>query len=404
MSKEKDLKQMSLLEGSRASRSPLLEKEEEQKMIASSGMKLLELYPSKNASGLLARTLRGLLTSKTAWCSDRSTMTWKARVSKCKVLLFQLAVSVRGIKEKGSGSSAAMYPTPTSVQRPNEGNMRLMRKQVFQGSISREEASAMVGKDVFKAHGKVKMYPTPSASCQMDVVAPPETVKQNSVGWSVTRVGTGTKFGAKLNDVVNKVSTKAGGKLNPIFCEMLMGYPRNWTKIEPTELNHSETQSFHKSQGKSEKQSSRQKPMYRTPTAMDTGEDSFIYAAKILKGKINRNSNSRVQITLSTDVAIKFLKDNPHLIDQYDKPFMVRTKLPEKFEFINYLKQNTSIKELVKNTSIPKTKIEHWFRKDQCFSYPTIEDWNTIKPHLKEIKFDEELTFEIEQDWKNGEK
>ena len=38
----------------------------------------------------------------------------------------------------------------------------------------------------------------------MDVVAPPETVKQNSSGWSVTRVGTGTKFGAKLNDVVNK--------------------------------------------------------------------------------------------------------------------------------------------------------------------------------------------------------
>ena len=66
--------------------------------------------------------------------------------------------------------------------------------------------------------------------------------------------------------------------------------------------------------------------MYRTPTSMDTGEDSFIYAAKILKGKINRNSNSRVQITLSTDVAIKFLKDNPHLINKYDKPFMVRTK------------------------------------------------------------------------------
>lgn len=182
-----------------------------------------------------------------------------------------------------------------------------------------------------------------------------------------------------------------------------MGYPQNWTKIEPTELNHLETQSFHKSQEKSEKQSLRQKQMYRTPTAMDTGEESFIYAAKILRGKINRNSNSRVQITLSTDVALKFLKDNPHLIDQYDKPFKVRTKLPKKLEFINYLKQNTSIKQLVKNTSIPKTKIEHWFRKDKCFSYPTIKDWNTIKPFLKEIKFDEELTFEVEQDWKvNG--
>jgi hypothetical protein len=118
----------------------------------------------------------------------------------------------------------------------------------------------------------VKMFPTPSASCQMDVVAPPETVKQNSKGWSVTRVGTGTKFGAKLNDVVNKLekmyptptardhkdlgynpitckreikqqsvpttvlkNNKPGGKLNPTFVEFLMGYPMDWTKIEPTE-------------------------------------------------------------------------------------------------------------------------------------------------------------------------
>jgi hypothetical protein len=113
------------------------------------------------------------------------------------------------------------------------------------------------------------MFPTPTASCQMDVVAPPETVQQNSKGWSVTRVGTGTKFGAKLNDVVNKMEmmyptpmardhkdinfnttwklgnksqntmarqvlkdNKPGGKLNPNFVEFLMGYPMNWTKID----------------------------------------------------------------------------------------------------------------------------------------------------------------------------
>jgi hypothetical protein len=81
------------------------------------------------------------------------------------------------------------------------------------------------------------MYPTPSASCNMDVVAPPETVKKNSTGWSVTRVGTGRVFGAKLNDVMNKVNQpiKPGGRLNPTFVEFLMGFPMNWTKIDPTE-------------------------------------------------------------------------------------------------------------------------------------------------------------------------
>ena len=431
MSKEKDTQQMSLLEDSPANPSALQEKEKEQMTIDTSGMKLLESLENVNQSGSLAKMLKVLLTSKTVWYSDRCKTIWKKKVSKSNVLLFQLQASVRGIKGKESGflptpttmdhidrkgmrpSRAAtnrktgylsemikMYPTPTSVQRPNEGNMRIMRKQVLQGNISKEEASAMVGKDVFKAHGKVKMYPTPSASCQMDVVAPPETVKQNSKGWSVTRVGTGTKFGAKLNDVVNKINNKPGGKLNPTFVEFLMGYPMDWTKIEPTESKLLETQSFHKSQENLEKQLLKQKKMYRTPTAMDVAEDSFVFAAKLLKGKINRSSNSRVQITLSTDVAMEYLKSNPHLIDEYDKPFKIRPNLPNKFEFISYLKSNSSIKDLTNKTDIPKTKIEHWFRKDKCFSYPTIEDWNKIKSHLKKIQFDNDMTYEINDDWK----
>ena len=178
-----------------------------------------------------------------------------------------------------------------------------------------------------------------------------------------------------------------------------MGYPMDWTKIEPTESKLLETQSFHKSQENLEKQSLKQK-MYRTPTSMDTNEDSMIYAAKILKGKVNRSSNSRVQITLSTDVAMEYLKNNPELIDQFDKPFMYRPNLPNKLEFIKYLKSQTSLKELSNNTNIPKTKIEHWFRKDNSFSYPSIKDWHIIKPFLKELKFDRELTYEIEKDWK----
>ena len=48
-------------------------------------------------------------------------------------------------------------------------------------------------------------------------------------------------------------NNKPGGKLNPHFVEFLMGYPMNWTKIEETESKHLETQSYPKSQEKSEK-------------------------------------------------------------------------------------------------------------------------------------------------------
>ena len=389
MSKEKDLKQMSLLEDSHANLSPLQEKEKEQTMIATSGMKLLELYPSKNPNGLLARTLRELLTSKTAWCSDRSTMTWKVKVSKCKVLLFQLAVSVRGIKEKEFGSSDVMYPTPTSQDHsrntvpPSIGETRGM------------DLSMRVVAD------QIKMYPTPTVDCE-EGGEQSKRVEQTKSGGFILRKKNkpNSTFGAKLSDAMLYLNRpKVGGKLNPHFLEFLMGYPMNWTKIEPIELNHLEIQSSHKSPLKSEKQSSMPKMMFRTPTAMDIGEDSFVYAAKILKGKVNRSSNERVQITLSTDVAMEYLKENPHLINQYDKPFMVRPKLPKKEDFIKYIRDNTSIKILTNNTDIPKTKIEHWFRKDNCFSYPTVKDWNKIKPFLKNIKFDEEMTYEKEEDW-----
>jgi len=426
MSKEKNTKQMSLLEDSHANHSQLQEKEKEQMTIDTSGMKLLESSENANRNILLEKMLKVLLTSKKAWYSDRCKLIWKKKVSKSNVLLYQLLASVHGIKEKESGLSDVMYPTPTTMDHIDRKGMRPSRAATNRKSGYLSEM--------------IKMYPTPSASCHLDVVAPPETVNQNSKGWSVTRVGTGTKFGAKLNDVVNKIEkmyptpnardwkdsintvppsvqakkrgytlgmkvakekkdNKPGGKLNPTFVEFLMGYPMNWTRIEPKESKHLETQLSHKSQENLEKQLSKQK-MYRTPTSMDTNEDSMIYAAKILKGKVNRNSNQKVQITLSTDVAMEYLKNNPHLIDQFDKPFMERPNLPNKLDFINYLKSQITIKELVKKTNLPKTKIEHWFRKDNCFSYPSIEDWNKIKPFLKTIKFDKELTYQIEKDWK----
>ena len=235
MTKEKNTEQLSLLEGSRANHSPLREKDEEQTMIASSGMKLLELYPSKNANGLLAKMLKGLLTSKTAWCSDRSTMTWKAKVSKCKVLLFQLAVSVRGIKEKGFGLSDAMYPTPT------QDSASERTKKYKQGGTPLTMA--------------VKMYPTPNAT---NINTPQSNrVERTKSGGFILRKKNKPHmtYGARLQDAMEFLEKpKVGGKLNPTFVEFLMGYPMNWTKIEPTESKVLETQSFHKSQEKSEKQ------------------------------------------------------------------------------------------------------------------------------------------------------
>ena len=393
MSKEKNIKQMSLLEDSHANHFQSQEKEKEQMTIDTSGMKLLESSENANRSILLAKMLKVLLTSNKAWYSDRCKLTWKKKVSKSNVLLYQLQASVLGIKEKESGSSAAMYPTPTvgceeggeqseRVEQTKSGGFILRKKNNPQMTFGAKLSDAMI-------YLEKKMLPTPEAGMHK--------VDVSDKNYHLRRLKKGKQLG--LPGVIHLQKTGLGGKLNPNFVEFLMGYPMNWTKIEPTESKHLETPLSHKSPENLEKQLSKQK-MYRTPTSMDINEDSMIYAAKILKGKVNRNSNQRVQITLSTDVAMEYLKNNPHLINEFDKPFMERPNLPNKLDFINYLKSQTTIKELVQKTNLPKTKIEHWFRKDNCFSYPSIEDWNIIKPFLKELKFDKELTYQIEKDWK----
>ena len=466
MSKEKNSKQMSLLEDSPVNRSVSQVNKKGEMTTDISGQKCLDSLKKSNPSSLLERMCKDLLTSKTAWSSDRCKMTWKVKVSKSNVSLYQLQASVLGTKDLESGlwatpntmdylppRSAAgtkklmeghrkgrtkpsnlreqvdpetmkMYPTPNardwkdSVNKvpPSVGKTRghslgqriaadQVRMYPTPRSSGQEDAETLIKRKGEKAAAQhnltahVQMFPTPSASCQLDVVAPPETVKQNSSGWSVTRVGTGTKFGAKLNDVVNKVNQpiEPGGKLNPTFVEFLMGFPENWTKIEQAESKVSETQLSPKWQESSDSQS---KKFYRTPTAMDKGDNSFKYAAKILKGKLNRSQSKQpVQKTLSMDVAMEHLKNNQHLIDAYDEKFKMRPQLPPKDKFLKYLRENLDKKKLIEANIIKKTTIDHWLRSDHCFAYPTVQYWNLIKPYLKEIKFDYQMTFEIESDW-----
>ena len=427
MSEEKNSKQTSLWEDSHANRSVSQVNKKAEMTTDISGQKCLDSLKKSNPSSLLGRMCKDLLTSKTAWSSDRCKMTWKVKVSKSNVSLYQLQASVLGTKDLESG----LWATPNTMDylppRSAAGTKKLMeghrkgrtkpsnlREQVdpetmrmypTPRSSGQEDAETLIKRKGEKAASQhnltahMQMFPTPSASCQMDVVAPPETVKQNSSGWSVTRVGTGTKFGAKLNDVVNKVNQpiEPGGKLNPTFVEFLMGFPENWTKIEQVESKVSETQLSHKWQESSDSQS---KKFYRTPTAMDKGDNSFKYAAKILKGKLNRSQSKQpVQKTLSMDVAMEHLKNNQHLIDAYDEKFKMRPHLPPKDEFLKYLKENLDKKKLIEANIIKKTTIDHWLRSDHCFAYPTVEYWNMIKPYLKEIKFDYQMTFEIESDW-----
>ena len=322
---------------------------------------------------------------------------------------------------RGAGLSKIvkmMYPTPTVVCEEGGEQSHLVERTKSGGFVSRRKGSGITyGSKLSDAMLYLeKMYPTPTARDYKDVGYQPT--------WKPSRDQSMPRTVLKNN--------KPGGKLNPLFVEFLMGFPMNWTKTEPTESKPLETQSSHKSQESSDSQSKKfyptpranepgrttkgygrglaelmegkeqvePKKMYRTPTAMDKGDNSFKYAAKILNGKLNRSESKQpVQKTLSMDVAMEHLKDNQHLINEYDEKFKTRPHLPPKDIFLKYLKENLDKKRLLDDNIIKKTTIDHWLRSDHCFAYPTVEYWNIIKPYLKEIKFDKEMTTEIESDW-----
>jgi hypothetical protein len=248
--------------------------------------------------------LKALLISTKAWYSDRCLMTWKTKVSKANVLLFQLQASVHGIK----GNESGLWLTPTAtdmsvrseeaMEKRKEYRSKIGRKTVPPGSLSEQvmygkpttnmyptPTRGMYKQDV-KDNGEyarsikekghqimlpafmklyptptqdsasertkkysqggmplpmaVKMFPTPTAGC-VEGGEQSSRVEMTEKGGFILRKKNKPEntFGAKLSDAMlyleKKQQTKPGGRLNPNFVEFLMGYPMNWTKIDPTE-------------------------------------------------------------------------------------------------------------------------------------------------------------------------
>lgn len=299
MSKEKSMQPKLLQEDFLANHSALQEKENQQQMIVISGMKCLESLEKQNQDGLLEKMLKALLISTKAWYSDRCLMTWKTKVSKANVLLFQLQASVHGINENESG----LWLTPTAtdmsvrseeaMEKRKEYRSKIGRKTVPPGSLSEQVMYGKPTKNMYptptqdsasertKKYSQggiplpmaVKMFPTPTAGCVEGGEQSSRVEMTESGGFILRKKNKpDSTFGAKLSDAMlylekmyptpvardhkdagynitwkesrdQKSSlprqvlkdNKPGGKLNPNFVEFLMGYPMNWTKIDPTE-------------------------------------------------------------------------------------------------------------------------------------------------------------------------
>jgi len=114
-----------------------------------------------------------------------------------------------------------MWPTPTAVTRPMEGNVRAYRAKIEAGEMTEEEAEAILGKSVWEAQGKIPaMWPTPTHG--------------KLAGGSGAFQQIQDKYENNEITLEEKKSMQAGngGRLNPMWVEWLMGFPLGWTDLE----------------------------------------------------------------------------------------------------------------------------------------------------------------------------
>jgi hypothetical protein len=132
-----------------------------------------------------------------------------------------------------SATGSGCWPTPTASMMPCEGTQRLLRKKWLAGELTLEEASAIGGRDVREAQGKVPKWPTPTADDANNVTRTSGQFK------SLTRavmLPTPTVNDSKNNGAASQLERQSpnlnavvGGALNPTWVEWLMGWPLGWT-------------------------------------------------------------------------------------------------------------------------------------------------------------------------------
>lgn len=165
--------------------------EREQEITATSGQKCLELSRNVNRNVSLAKMF--LVSSN--WHSNRCSLIWKEMAITPKHSLFRLVPKMHLTKETEFGLLPIRRTSKTSLH----------------GTIIKHKTKILPEKQ------KIWFWPTPLASDGSNSTMPPSMKKRSGVIGELLRAG-------------------ITGELNPEYIEWLMGYPKGWTELKPSEM------------------------------------------------------------------------------------------------------------------------------------------------------------------------
>lgn len=190
-----------------------------------------------------------MLASST-WASTMRYLTWKAKATKHKRLLFRLVPSKPRTKE----SDYFLWATPDSadcVGSHGGGQGRSLRTDIHnwkKGLWPTPHANCYTGIGIQGREGgmniqtAVKMWPTPNATDYKGVSQPlgrrpacdddlPGRVAREMFPSPAARDWKSGR-GRKDNGHTPQLPEVIGGQLNPMWVEWLMGFPIGWTDLE----------------------------------------------------------------------------------------------------------------------------------------------------------------------------
>jgi hypothetical protein len=135
-------------------------------------------------------------------------------------VLFQHPTAERPISETGSG----YWLTPTTMNiAPTES--RREKRTKYRASVGRKDSPGSLAEQVMTP----KFWPTP---CATDYKGSGKNGElRDRLDYAVERGAT------KSNDYSLEVNLEAGGHLNPMWVEWLMGWPLGWTDLKPLAMD-----------------------------------------------------------------------------------------------------------------------------------------------------------------------
>ena len=213
-------------------------------MTVTSGQKCSELFTNCGPLGSLVK----MCLESSIWHSTRCFLTWKRKVTKSNVSLFQLAVSM----PRTNGNDVPLWPTPSTGASlcGGTGNFKTLQRMAAAGIITEEERRQLSQGNGGKTNPDfvewmmgyeqkfTELLPTPRASDYKGAALDRYWMPSSQI-IHVERERESRPRGRYRSQLCELIEVSPWGKIgpmNPAWVEWLMGFPIGWTDLSASEM------------------------------------------------------------------------------------------------------------------------------------------------------------------------